>query len=1164
MRPYFRVRFFLVSFILATLVSIVAPLVPQAQAKASRDMTTIELAKSYTYLYSLSACMRNEINAPDGFDKNLISPESAIAGEWFTKEGFWTTDIGNDNTIVIGYLDGNAEDDQNEILCAQIPARATALWGYDSKLELLCAFYQDNGGKRRDGSGCMEGNGSFTKLGPDEVQPLIDAVTAKVYGGKAPNSNAAEYNSLKYELYMAAFLAPKGCAAKQGIGTGEDKYNYTITIASAKSGGDGYTTKSIQYTGIDKGSSRSVFIDHNINTVKQSCGEIASQISALAQPYANFLTLTNAQISTEAACAENSQDANCTASDTSTSSCTISGVGWIVCPILTFVAGINDTVYNQIDNFLEVDTGLLSSGSGTQQGWEVMRNFANVGFVIAFLVIIFSQLSGIGITNYGIKKLLPKIIIVAILINLSFILSQLAVDVSNIVGASLKNLLANIAVFDEQNGGFFSSGNLFSNVTAALIGSQVILGATGVAIVGTAVYGGVGLLIAVILLAIVAVLITMLILAARQALIVILIVLAPVALLAMLLPNTNKLYQQWLKYFTAMLVLFPQVALLFGGAQLAANIIAQNGGQELIAIAVATLPLFAVIPMLKGSLNAVPMLGNMANKLYGAATGGLKKSVRERGAQARKNFSNDMRTKALNIDPDKMKSARGRRLASATRWAAGGKARQKLKDEGFTEDAHEAETKYAAGYALDSNKTSQAQKARATSALDSIEKKQTDARTVLLRSQMKEAARSGTDEMTYATQAFHSAIASGDTEGALAAHSVLQGMGGLGVQRIKSVLGSEAASRAIQGRTETGMAVRAAVNASGVKGKDVELQNFGWKTKDVQINGKTEKVPLTMAEILSDTSHVQSLTTEELAGQHASVISRAALDGKISKETAEAVLSTPGASSKLTDQTRKMFTQIAGGQANNVEKIAYAPFTDTSAGSTQAPGAADPTVLNVQTAGSATRIDTPVSRGSNGTAGQKSSPSSPFIVDSSGEVTQATVRQRAEAARQVAAQGTTSGNIFIQGGDSEAPTVFTQEQKAAGDSLRITHEGPESPTRNFDAAVRDERRSSETTIEYTQQPPTASLPDDIGVRNIGSFPEMVKADPKIIDNRPDEKTIVYSEQPPIAQLPDDVYVRDATPPSAETSTTPNSEIQTGPDWFGQANSADDTGESPKQ
>lgn len=1161
MRPYFRARLFLVSFIVATLVSLVAPLAPQTSAKVSRDMNTTELAKSYTYLYSLSACMRNEINAPDGFDKNLISPENAVAGKWFTTEGFWTTDVGNDNTIVIGYLDGNAEDDQNEILCASIPAKAAALWGYDSKLELLCSFYQDNDGRRRDDSGCMEGNGSFTKLGPDEVQPLIDAVTAKVYGGKAPNSNAAEYNSLKYELYMAAFLAPKGCAAKQGVGTGDDKFNYTITIASAKTGGDGYTTKSVRYTGIDKGSSRSVFIDHNINTVKQSCAEIASQISALAQPYANFLTLTNAELSNVAACSENSESADCVASDTSTSSCTISGVGWIVCPILTFVAGINDTVYNQIDNFLEVDSGLLSSGSGTEQGWGVMRNFANVGFVIAFLVIIFSQLSGIGITNYGIKKLLPKIIIVAILINLSFILSQIAVDLSNILGASLKDLLTNIAVFDEQNGGFFSSGNLFTNITAALIGTQAIIGAAGVAIVGAGMYGGVGLLIAVVLLAIVAVLITMLILAARQALIVILIVLAPVALLAMLLPNTNKLYQQWLKYFIAMLVLFPQVALLFGGAQLAANIIAQNDGQALIAIAVATLPLFAVIPILKGSLNAVPMLGNMANKLYGAATGGLKKSIRERGTQARKNFSNDMRTKALNIDPDKMKTARGKRLASATRWMAGGSARRKLRDEGFTEDAHEAETKYAAGYALDSDKTSQAQKARATSALDSIEKKQTDARTVLLRSRMKEAARSGTDEMTYATQAFHSAIAAGDTEGALAAHSVLQGMGGLGVQRIKSVLGSEAATKAIQSRTETGMAVRAAVNASGVKGKDVELQNFGWKTKDVQVNGKTVKVPLTMAEILSDTSHVQSLTTEELAGQHASVISRAAIDGKITKETAEAVLSTPGASSKLTNQTREMFTQIANGQASKVERVEYKPFADTGTTNSQS---TDPTVLSVQQASGAVRVDTPATRGSNGTGGQKSSPSNPFIVDSSGEATQATLRQRAEAARQVAAQGTTSGNIFIQGGDSEAPTVFTQEQVSAGESLRITHEGPESPTQNFGAAVRDERRPADTTIEYTEQPPAAGLPDDIQVRSIGSYPEMVKADPKIIDNRPNDTTIVYTEQPPTASLPDEVRVRSVSPPSEETTTTPNAEVNTGPDWFGAANTVDDTNEPPKQ
>src|SRR5680860_295958 len=105
-------------------------------------------------------------------------------------------------------------------------------------------------------------------------------------------------------------------------------------------------------------------------------------------------------------------------------SCAIpGGIGWIVCPVVNFLAWTADSAFSLLnDNFLKTNPAIF--GDTTQAAWGSMRSIANVAFVIAFLIIIFSQITSVGITNYGIKKLLPRIIIAAILVNLSFIICQ--------------------------------------------------------------------------------------------------------------------------------------------------------------------------------------------------------------------------------------------------------------------------------------------------------------------------------------------------------------------------------------------------------------------------------------------------------------------------------------------------------------------------------------------------------------------------------------------------------------------------------------------------------------------------------------------------------------------------------------------------------------------
>lgn len=309
-----------------------------------------------------------------------------------------------------------------------------------------------------------------------------------------------------------------------------------------------------------------------------------------------------------------------------TSSCAIGGIGWIVCPVINFVAGIADTAFKFLsDNFLSVSPSLLNTdptvtdssgnkiGTGAYTAWQTMRTFANVVLVIAFLAIIFSQLTSFGITNYGIKKLLPKLIFVAVLINISFLICQVAVDVSNILGYSLKSLLTNIA------GTAVSIPDVASTFKWSDTAVTVLGGSTAAGL-GVAAAGGITMalvaLIGMLIAAVIALMMIFIILIVRQMLIILMVVMAPLAFAAYLLPNTKNLFDKWQKLFTQMLILFPVIGLIFGGSTLASAILKSawagsgNTVAQIVAAGVLVLPLFLVPTVLKGALSGIGAIGS--------------------------------------------------------------------------------------------------------------------------------------------------------------------------------------------------------------------------------------------------------------------------------------------------------------------------------------------------------------------------------------------------------------------------------------------------------------------------------------------------------------------------------------------------------------------------
>lgn len=254
----------------------------------------------------------------------------------------------------------------------------------------------------------------------------------------------------------------------------------------------------------------------------------------------------------------------------STTSCAIQGVGWIICPVFNFLANIADNAFKWTsDWFLVIDTSYFDNNSGTRIAWETMRTLANVMFVIAFIVIIYSQLTSAGISNYGIKKMLPRLIIAAILVNASFLICQIAVDISNILGTSIASTFKSISSDILARG-----GNSGIQIEQLNLGGII----AGVLIAGAAAYAVLALSGAVIVVGLVATLLLLLFLIVRKILIILLIALAPIAFVCMLLPNTEEYFKTWRKTFTRLLLVFPIIALCYGAGLLARAVIQTSSG----------------------------------------------------------------------------------------------------------------------------------------------------------------------------------------------------------------------------------------------------------------------------------------------------------------------------------------------------------------------------------------------------------------------------------------------------------------------------------------------------------------------------------------------------------------------------------------------------------
>lgn len=345
-------------------------------------------------------------------------------------------------------------------------------------------------------------------------------------------------------------------------------------------------------------------------------------------------------------------------------------LGWIICPIINGMTDVVTSLYEYIEPLLAVNdsiVGQIGDESGNiYKSWVQFRDMANVVFVVFFMIVIFSQLTGYGIDNYGIKKLLPKLIVTAILINLSFFICAVAVDISNILGSALQGLFNSLSLVD--SGGTSAAGS-FVRATAAIVGW---ITAAGAAVTAAVYFGGWALIIPILLYlltAAISLFFAWIMLGLRQAVVIILIVISPLAIVLMALPNTENLFKKYISAFKGVLVVFPVIGGLIGAGTFAGSLLLMNNSNFIMTIIAGLLcvvPYFFIPSLTRKSLDALGGLGARLGQIGRNAGAGASRWVGNR--EAVKNLNEDLGRRQSTARAQRwMSSRRGQAAAEAVR-----------------------------------------------------------------------------------------------------------------------------------------------------------------------------------------------------------------------------------------------------------------------------------------------------------------------------------------------------------------------------------------------------------------------------------------------------------------------------------------------------------------
>lgn len=294
------------------------------------------------------------------------------------------------------------------------------------------------------------------------------------------------------------------------------------------------------------------------------------------------------------------------------------GLGGLICSGGNMVNAAFKILYEFVQQILSSQVNIVKS-SVVKQNWETFLNIANVVLIIAFLVVIYSTATSVGgLSNYDVKKLLPRIIIFSIAINISYYICMALSDLSDIAGKSLYALLTSgipSVIPDPLSFALEIAKGAIEGITGIALGLLILFLAGGPVII---------MLITVILA-----------IAVRSVALVVLVIVSPIAIALYVFnqPGISKGYQLWATNYIKLLLVYPLFMIIWGGSQLVASII--RGANEpalsfITDLAVAFAPGASILPLFKASGDilgkATVAMSSFGNQAHGKMKGRMGQS----------------------------------------------------------------------------------------------------------------------------------------------------------------------------------------------------------------------------------------------------------------------------------------------------------------------------------------------------------------------------------------------------------------------------------------------------------------------------------------------------------------------------------------------------------
>jgi len=353
-------------------------------------------------------------------------------------------------------------------------------------------------------------------------------------------------------------------------------------------------------------------------------------------------------------------------------SCPVTVLSWAICPVIDGIAA----VVGQLDDFINKQMSIGTPGASSDpnqifcdsgstgsartscdayyKAWASMRDIALGLMAVTAVIVLIAQALGFEILDaYTIRKVLPRLLISALAITLSWQLLQFAVTFSNDLAFGIRVLI--YQPFTGLHAAALTGGSQF-------IGSLLSLG------ILTAL-GWVGLL-SFVATAAVAVFLGVMVLVLRQLLIIMLVIFAPIAIVAYILPNTQRVYKLWWESFSKALIMFALISGMIAIGRVFSAVSSLNSTSpidELAGFAAYFIPYFLIPVTFRFSGAALSQMSGFVNARGQGAFGALSKY---RGDVRKKNWQDLKEGNRLRGENIKGYGAFARRFNATTRGVA--------------------------------------------------------------------------------------------------------------------------------------------------------------------------------------------------------------------------------------------------------------------------------------------------------------------------------------------------------------------------------------------------------------------------------------------------------------------------------------------------------------